>query len=49
MSRQTPALRVSATRSHVTATTTWNPESLIKVGLILLVTGALLQAFQAPR
>ena len=49
MNRQTQALRISATPYRVTATTSWNPEALIKVGFFFLATGVLLQAFQAPR
>lgn len=49
MNRQTQALRISATPSRVTATAPWNPEALVKVGLLFLATGVLLQAFQAPR
>lgn len=49
MNHRTQTLRISATPSRLAATTPWNPESLIKVGLFFLATGVLLQALQSPR
>lgn len=49
MNHQAQALRITATSSRLTATMPWNPEALVKTGLLLFAAGILLQAFQAPR
>lgn len=45
----TPAVRFTTSPSGLTTSIPWNPNALFKAGLLLLLTGALLQALQAPR
>lgn len=44
----TPAT-YTATQSGLTTFAPWNPDALIKAGLILFLAGAFLQALQASR
>lgn len=45
----TPASTYTATSTGLTAFSPWNPEALIKAGLVLFFAGAFLQALTAPR